>query len=44
MLNVAGRTVKYVNTIVNADKHVFEIIDLHAGDGYKVIEITYQRK
>ena len=44
MLGVVGRTVKYVTRIVDADKHVFEIIDLHAGDGYKVIEITYTRK
>ena len=44
MLGVVGRTVKYVTRIVDADKHVFEIIDLHAGDGYKVVEITYTRK
>ena len=44
MLGVVGRTVKYVTRIVDKDKHVFEIIDLHAGDGYKVVEITYTRK
>lgn len=44
MLNVAGRTVKYVNEIVDHDKHVFHIFDLHAGDGYKVLEFTYTRK
>ncbi len=44
MLDVFGRTVKYVTTIINEDKHVFQIIDLHAGDDYKVIEIVYTRK
>ena len=44
MLGVVGRTVKYVTRILDADKHVFEIIDLHAGDDYKVVEITYTRK
>ena len=44
MLGVVGRTVKYVTRIVDPDKHVFEIIDLHAGDGYKVVEITYTRR
>lgn len=43
-MNVIGRTVKYVTRIVDKDKHVFEIYDLHAGDNYKVIEITYVRK
>ena len=43
-LQVYGRTVKYVNRIVSPDKHVFTIYDLHAGDDYKVIEITYQRR
>ena len=38
-----GRTVKYVTRIINDDKYVFEIIDLHASDDYKVIEITYTR-
>ena len=44
MLDVSGRTVKYVIKIINEDKHVFEIIDLHAGDDYKVIEVVYTRK
>lgn len=43
-LNVSGRIVKYVTRIINENKHVFEIIDLHAGDNYKVMEITYTRK
>lgn len=42
-LKVTGRTVKYVVRPVDKDHYVFEIIDLHAGDGYKVIEITYTR-
>lgn len=44
MLGVVGRTVKYVTKIVDDDKHVFEIFDLHAGDDYKVLEIVYTRK
>ncbi len=44
MLNVYGRTVKYVTRIVDDDTHIFEIIDLHASDDYTVIEITYKRK
>ena len=43
MLGVVGRSVKYVTRIINDDKYVFEIIDLHASDDYKVIEITYTR-
>ncbi len=42
-LKIAGRTVKYVTRIIDNDKHTFEIIDLHAGDNYKVIEISYTR-
>lgn len=44
MLDVHGRTVKYVTRIINDDKFVFEIYDLHARDDYKVVEITYTRK
>lgn len=44
MLNVVGRYVKYVTRVVNEDKFVFEIYDLHAGDGYKAVDITYTRK
>lgn len=43
-LNVTGRTVKYVSRSINTDKFVFEIIDLHAGEDYKVIELTYERQ
>ena len=42
-IKVTGRTVKYVTRIIDRNTHVFEIIDLHAGDDYKVIEITYTR-
>jgi hypothetical protein len=43
-LGVYGRTVKYVTRIINDDKHLLEIYDLHAGDGYKASEIVYTRK
>ncbi len=42
-LKVVGRTVKYVTRIVDKDHYTFEIIDLHAGDDYKVIELSYER-
>jgi len=44
MLDVYGRYVKFVTRIISEDKHVFEIIDLHASDDYQVVEITYERK
>ena len=44
MLDVTGRTIKAVQRIVSDDKIVFELYDLHAGDDYKVIEVTYTRK
>ncbi len=43
-MQVVGRHVKYVTRIISHDKHVFEMYDLHAGDDYKVMEITYTRK
>lgn len=43
-IKITGRMVKYVTRIVDANKHVFEITDLHAGDNYKVVEITYERQ
>lgn len=43
-MNVYGRMVKYVTRVIDKDKHVFEITDLHAGDNYKVVEITYTRQ
>ncbi len=44
MLDVYGRMIKYVTRIVDKDKHIMEIYDLHAGEGYRVVEITYTRK
>ncbi|MHC5023296.1 MAG: DUF1579 domain-containing protein [Planctomycetota bacterium] len=44
MLGVVGRMVKYVTRIIDEDTQVFEIIDLHAGDDYKVVEVTYNRR
>lgn len=44
MLDVRGRTVKYVTTIKDKDHHTFQIFDLHAGPNYKVLEIDYRRK
>jgi len=43
MLNVTGRTVKYVSRVIDQDKHVFEIYDLAVSEGHKVLEITYER-
>ena len=43
-LNVHARTVKYVVTQTDADHFTFAIIDLHAGDNYKVIELFYTRR
>lgn len=43
-LKVVGRTVKYVTRIVDKNHYVFSIIDLHASDDYKVIEIEYTRR
>lgn len=43
MLGVVGRVVRYVTRVVGDDKHVFEMYDLHAGENYKVMEITYER-
>ncbi|MFQ5807756.1 MAG: DUF1579 family protein [Phycisphaerae bacterium] len=44
MLDIHGRMVKSVSRIINNDKHVFEIYDLHAGDNYKVLEIACERQ
>jgi hypothetical protein len=43
MLKITGRTIKYIATIKSPDQYVFEVIDLHATDNYKVFEITYNR-
>jgi hypothetical protein len=42
-MDVRGRQVKYQTKIIDENKHVFAIYDLHAGEGYKVIEVTYTR-
>ena len=44
MLDVSDRMVKYVTRIINENKHVFEIYDLHAGENYKALEVVYTRK
>lgn len=44
MLGVHGRTVKFVTRIDTKDRHTFAMYDLHAGDDYKVMEITYTRR
>ena len=44
MLGVYGRLVKYQTRIIDSDTHVFSIYDLHAGDDYKVVEVTYNRR
>lgn len=43
MLNVVGRPIKYVISIISDDEHLFEMYDLHAGDDYKVFEMRYTR-
>lgn len=44
MLNMVARTVKYVVKIESDTKHTFTIYDLAAGDNYKVVEVTYEKK
>ena len=44
MMGVIGRTVKFQTKVVDNDTHVFSIYDLHAGDDYKVVEVTYKRR
>lgn len=44
MLGVTGRMVKSVITIVNDDKEIFEMYDLHVAPDYKVMEIVYERQ
>jgi hypothetical protein len=43
-LDVYGRTIKSTIRVVDKNTHVFALYDLHAGDDYKVMEITYKRK
>ncbi|MGB5106956.1 MAG: DUF1579 family protein [Candidatus Zixiibacteriota bacterium] len=44
MLKITGRTIKYVTTIKGPDQYVFEVIDLHASENYKVFEMVYDRQ
>lgn len=44
MLGVIGRYVKSETILVDADHYTFSIFDLHAGEDYKVLEVTYSRK
>lgn len=44
MLNIIGRTVKYVTKRVDKDNAIFTIYDLAAGDDHKAVEIVYTRK
>ncbi len=44
MLNVVGRYTRIVTEVINNDKHVMRMYDLHAGENYKVMEITYTRR
>ncbi len=45
MMNMRGKTVKYVLRAVDEDTHVFEIHDLHIGEpNTKVMELTYNRR
>lgn len=43
-MKMSDRYCKYVTKFVDADKFVFEVYDLAAGDNYKVFDITYSRK
>jgi hypothetical protein len=44
MLGVIGRLVKYQTKIIDNDTHVFSIYDLHAGENYRTVEVTYKRR
>jgi hypothetical protein len=43
-MGVYGRMVRMTTVIESADKHVFTMYDLHAGEAYKAFETTYTRK
>jgi hypothetical protein len=43
MMNVIGRMVRVVQTITGPNRQVVEVYDLHAGESYKVVEMTYER-
>ena len=44
MMDAVARPVKYVTRIEDEDTYVFEIIDVHAGEDHKELEVTYERK
>lgn len=44
MMKVVGRPVKYIYRIADADHYTMELVDLHAGDDYKVVEVSFTRK
>ncbi len=44
MLDVIGRMVKFQYKFVDDSTEVFTIYDLHAGEDYRVMEVTYKRK
>src|SRR5688500_6317524 len=41
-MDVYGRMFKAVTRVVDKDTHVFEMYDLHVGENFKVMEITYK--
>ncbi len=43
-VKMIGRLVNYRTTIINNDKHIFEVFDLAVGTDYKAFEITYTRQ
>ena len=44
MLEVRGRPIKITHTMADERSHVMRMYDLHAGDDYLVMEITYERQ
>lgn len=43
MLGVVGRHIRYVTQVIDNDHHTFTMYDLHAGENYKAMEISYER-
>lgn len=43
-LKVVGRAVKFVIRIINENRFSYTTIDLHAGEEYRVIQVSYQRQ
>jgi hypothetical protein len=44
MLEVRGRPIKITHSMIDERSHVMRMYDLHAGDDYLVMEITYERQ